>query len=125
MKEILQFLENHWFEILKVLVAVVTLLILIFKKKVKVEDFFTGYLLALPGFINEAEELGLSGEAKYLKVFSRSINYLMSVSGKSLEEVTALYAKRINDSIEDILSTPQKKGLKKIYEEKNVNQEAK
>ena len=119
MNGFLDFLFAHKVELIELVVALISLIILICKKKVKIEDVFVGYLLALPGFIREAEIEGLSGDAKYKMVFSRSINYLMCVTGGSLEEITIKYASRINESIEDILNTPQKKGIVKD-EKKNV-----
>lgn len=122
MKEFLEFILDHKIELIELVIALASLLILILRKKVKIQDVFAGYLLALPGFIREAENEGASGEAKYRMVFSRSINYLMTVTGYSLEEVTKLYSAKIDESIEDILNTPQKKG--KNYETKNVKQKS-
>lgn len=64
----------------------------------------------LPVFISEAEDSGANGTQKFTLVFSRSVVYLASLLGISEQKVVCKYATLISTAIENILSTPEKKG---------------
>lgn len=110
MNEVLEFCKNHWQLLVTIGLNLISILILLIKKKVKIVDYLTGLLSILPSYINEAENTGKSGSEKYALVFSKCINYLVEVTGKTSEKVIWQYSKAIDTSIENILSTPEKKG---------------
>lgn len=109
MKQVLDFLRLYYRELIVLVFQFVTLLILIFKKKVKVQDIMKQVLMVLPDFINIAEDKFNTGSEKYAYVFNRCVELLRSLTGKKSEEVLSTYTADIDAAIERILSTPQKK----------------
>ena len=104
-----QFVCDHRHAIIEFTLLICVLLVTLFKKKVKVNKVFELVLLALPVFINEAEASGQVGSEKFAMVFNRCIELLECVTHKSKKELLDEYTAPINASIENILSTPQKK----------------
>lgn len=97
--------------IIGVVCSFVSLLILIFRKKIKVcGSSLTSCLFKLPDFINQAEALKLTGAEKYTMVLSLALNYLATLDNTSISEASSKYTAEVDEAIEKILSTPQKKG---------------
>lgn len=105
----MEWILENWKMLAVAAVTLIEVLILIFKKKVKVIDVATGLLVVLPDYIKEAENTGLDGKTKYTIVFNKCINYLSAITGKSGKDVSKSYALLIDSSIENILATPERK----------------
>lgn len=95
--------------VISIFVGFVSLVVVIIKRRVKVVDFMTSYLEALPGFINEAESFLKSGNDKFSFVLAKSVEFISSITGIDERKIVIDYSNVIKDSIESILSTPQKK----------------
>lgn len=104
-----EFLLKHYELIILFVVAIINLIVLICKKKVKVNNVLFKLLEQLPGYINKAEELYDKGDKKFSYVFNCAVRYLISITDLTAQEVIAKYSGNINDAIENILTTPQKK----------------
>lgn len=114
MSEILDFLVSHWKLIaLAVLVILDAVLIILNRRKpVKVYDgIHTAICSVLPQLIKDAESSYCSGHGseKLSMVKELIFNYLCAVYGMKMEEAIQ-YDDFITRQIEEILSTPQKKG---------------
>lgn len=98
--------------ILVICVLSLVLIILILSKLCfKNSKALLSLLSQLPTFINDAEIKGFtSGEGKLTYVLQCSLSYLMALTGKSAEAVSKKYLDLVKSYIENILSTPQKKG---------------
>lgn len=109
---IFNFIVENW----KVILFLILLLIDVIIDFIRGSKMQTSVLLALvtklPEFILEAEKTGASGTVKYTKVFGLAVDYLASLTGLSTSKVCAKYSKFIDGEIENILSTPEKKGNK-------------
>lgn len=104
-------LENWKVIIFLVLLLVDVIISLISGNKGKSNILFS-LILKLPEFINLAEKEFKDGMLKYTKVFSLCIEYLTLLTGLNESKVCARYSKLIDNAIESILSTPEKKGDK-------------
>lgn len=109
MEKFVKFCTENWQFLVAVGIAIINLLILIFKKKVKANDIVGSLLSVMPTFINDAESLGLSGNDKLQKVIMNSLEYLQKLTGDDLPTLANTYGLIIQNSVESILSTPQKK----------------
>lgn len=112
MNDILAFIWSHKYVLAELVLLIAVTLITIFKKKVKVSDVFTQVLLVLPSFISLAESQFTDGPSKYSFVFNKCVELLMSLTHQDQEKVIDQYTALIDKAIENILSTPQKKGGK-------------
>lgn len=108
MKEFSDFILQNWKECIAIILAIATLLVTIFRKKVKVVDDIPSFILEhLPLFINSAEKLFSSGTDKKTFVLE-SIDQLLRVHfNVGIED----YIDFVCEAIEKILSTPEKKGV--------------
>lgn len=106
----IQFLQDYWFVVVSLVLALAELLILILKKnKVSVVDTaFQGVLEKLPLVINFAEYLFGSGNGEKKKEWCLNflIDFYKSLGGKDQDEYVKVL---ICDALEQVLSTPQKK----------------
>lgn len=82
--------------------------LLVFKNK-KV-NFLELVIEKLPSFINEAESISSDGKFKKEYCLSLALKYLSLLTGKKCEALDKKYSIVISNCIENILSTPQKKG---------------
>lgn len=110
---IYDFLVANWLNIISIIFSLVYLILFLTKKKVKVSDnTYCSVLLALPGWINEAEIYkGSMNKLNY--VFTKAIQELVRLTGKNKDEVLDLYGDGLIKDIEAVLSTPQKKDARK------------
>ena len=109
----IDFLLAHCFELLYIIISLVSLIVVLVKR-VKVESvdtIFEQLLVRLPRMIIGAEKTGLSGSEKKDIVINVALDWLVSLTGQSRVDVSTLYLKRIEDAIEEILSTPIKKEI--------------
>ena len=108
----IDFLFQHWIELLYVVIATASLVVALVKKtKLVTEDtIFEQLIRVLPKMIIGAEKTGLKGIDKKDIVVNVALDWLVNMTGKTRVDLAALYSKRIEDAIEDILSTPEKKG---------------
>lgn len=104
-------------EVITLIVTIITMC----KKRVKVDNALTAVLSKLPDLINLAENTGLDGKTKFALVFSKAIKLLADTTGKDEDTCINSYGTDINLAIENILSTPTKKG--ENYENK-TNEES-
>lgn len=100
---------NNWRWLVPLVLEVIALLVLLFKRKVKINDLLSKVILKIPDFINSAEKEGLSGKEKFRLVFSACISLVCSLTGEKPAYAMNVYGALITDAIESILSTPQKK----------------
>lgn len=106
MTEFLQFVVDNWSQLLSVLISIVTFLVLLFKKKVTINDTaLSMVLMKLPELIKQAEDLYKDGTAKKLHVLSAAVNYYREIGGVSSRDIIGV----ISEKVEDILATPEKK----------------
>ena len=107
---ILDFIKNYYREIIEVVAILASIVICCIKKKpIKVVDTLKELILsALPGFIVYAEHTDKKGEDKKKLVVDLVLNFLR-VKGYGDDTLTP-YLPFIEDQIESILVTPQKKG---------------
>ena len=105
-----EFIISHIDSLISLVISLAILLIAILKKKVKISDVFEMVLTVLPGYISYAEKTYSDGRSKYGYVFNRCVDLLVMLTNDSNEEVIKKYAIKIDIAIENILSTPQKKG---------------
>lgn len=111
MKEIMDFLLVYWKELFYAFCALLSLVCVIFsKRKVKVFDSpFEVVVQKVPSLINKAEQLFSSGIDKKRFVVNSCITLLSDITHKSFESVS-VYSEKFSRIVEDILSTPTKKG---------------
>lgn len=106
----LSFLRRNWKWFLPLCVDLVVFLVLLLKKKVKVVDVFSMVLTKLPVFINRAEELYSNGDDKLKYVLSCAVSLLAAENGSNVTDILEKYGDLLINAIEEILSTPHKKG---------------
>lgn len=108
----LEFLNSNKVSLIEIGLSIIAILIVILKKKVKINGVFEMVLTVLPNFIREAElkfsDPG-SGTVKYSYVFNKCLELLNLLTGESKQRVIEQYTTKINAAIENILSTPEKK----------------
>lgn len=109
MYEIWKFICDHSHAIIELVLLICVFFVTLLKKKVKVDDVFKSVLMVLPNLISLAESKYENGSEKYSFVFNKCVEMLMSLTHWSSEKVIEKYTADINSSIENILSTPQKK----------------
>jgi len=107
----MNFLLSHLFELVYIVLTLCCLIVGICKKSkvVSVDTIFEQLLVRLPTMIRTAEKTGLSGIEKKNIVLLNSISWLSDMTGLSNLQVKEQYGSRIDSSIEEILSTPEKK----------------
>ncbi len=110
--DFVEFVVKYWKYISIGLVIFCNLLLFILKKKpVKIVDSITECLLLnIPVWIDMAELTGEKGQTK--------LDYVLDLAKKFLEEHFPdanyfFYESAIKEFVEDVLSTPQKKGVQK------------
>lgn len=115
MIEFISFIKEYKEVILSSVCLILTLICILVKRKPKTIDEF--YLLMdevivkLPSFINSVEVSG-NGLDKKRKVLSSALSLLTKKLGRDLSIAESEYfVSKISNSIEMILSTPQKKGV--------------
>lgn len=110
----IRFISEHWVYLVLILTAIFEVLasIVVISKtpKNKVLTAFKEIVLKLPGFVNEAESLLDGANRKKMFVIKRCFSVLASYTGFSDAKIEKLYFDDISKLIEDILSTPHKKG---------------
>lgn len=115
-----EFIAQNYLVMIEIILAVVSLIIVILKKTklVSVDTPFEKLLEKLPELIKRAEVLSKDGKVKRNYVLSVSYSYLADLTGKPVEVVSGIYCDRILSAIENILETPEKKGVIKDAEKK-------
>lgn len=113
MDTLVNFLRENWQFISSAILALLTIIAMLIKRKPKtIDDFIIGILEVindLPEFINEVEEVG-NGLSKKIKVQQFALNDLKSRLKRTLTKTELSQALcHIDDALESILSTPQKK----------------
>ena len=106
-------IENYQF-VATLILMVVSLLFVIFRKKVKVQDDIVSNIICmLPSIICKVERtitLEKCGSIKKAKVLDTALSVYKQITGVSLTYDSEI-AIRIDKAIEDILCTPQKKDV--------------
>ena len=103
MEQFILFIQRYLPHILVFSLSIIELLLLIFQKKVKIDSIKEKILEALPFCISIVEKLGIKGsEQKKLAC----VEFL-----KDFVKFDSSYDEFISESIERILSTPEKKGF--------------
>lgn len=108
MSEVLEFVINHWYGIASIAISLVSLIIIILKKNKNIDNNLLSVVSMLPIWINEAEKLE-DKSAKYSYVFNHAIQELVALTGKQEKDLVDKYCVVLDENIERILSTPQKK----------------
>lgn len=108
----IDFLITYWKEILDVLILIGAVVLYILKKKpVNVLDTIKEVIIELlPLAINKAEESGAAGSDKKVLAAQYVFDALKILGYGAYPELKETYGKFIDEKIEVILSTPQKKG---------------
>lgn len=107
-----EFLTTYWFELVLVVLTVVSCVISIIRKKPSkaVDDVKLIISEVLPGFINLAEMSGVCGKAKLMFVVDSVMKRIKAYVSSKDEQYWMTY---ISEQVENILSTPQKKEVVK------------
>lgn len=96
---------------LSALIFLITLIIDSIKGRSGLCKSMFSLLEHLPSFIIDAENRGfVDGSSKFKYVFQLSVIYLSTLVNKDIDSVVNSYGEFITNSIENILSTPEKKG---------------
>lgn len=108
----IDFLRENWKLILEAVVLIASVILLIVKKKpVKVLEGVINLLNRyVVSAINEAEATGLKGSDKKKYCHDILIGFAAASLGFDQERTNRLYGEYVDVLIENILSTPQKKG---------------
>lgn len=102
----IEFLKENWFQVGSVCISIITFIVLLVKKKIKLSDTaLSMVLMRLPVLIKEAESKYSDGKAKKLYVVTAAIEYYKEVGGFMSRDITDV----ISTKVEDILATPSKK----------------
>ena len=114
MENFVAFLRDNWKFLVEVSIPLVSLIVLCFVKKTKInipESVQTLLCTQIPLWIVDAEaEFGSGhGQEKLKEVFTKAVTFLVNELGISSSEVMRCYGDCIVNFIEDILSTPSKK----------------
>ena len=105
----LEFLQNNWKWIVEILSIVITFVVLLLRKRIKLTDSAVQEVLKkIPGWIVEAEKTGFTGQEKLLYVLNFALQYLESKYGEFVWNDKTVKAMLI-DFIEAVLETPTKK----------------
>ncbi len=114
MEEFVVFLRDNWKFLVEILLLVISVIICLVKRtKINIPgSVISDLLIKIPSWINEAEqEIGVGkGQEKLKYVFSKAVDFLHEVMDLSTADIIRYYGENLICSIEDILSTPQKKG---------------
>lgn len=78
-------------------------------KKLDTSSIFNDLLQVLPNFIKTSEKISSSSDDKLSFCLNLAVNFLSSKTGLSSSAILEKYGDFIINSIEEILSTPQKK----------------
>lgn len=109
MNDFIAFLRDYWFEIASLLASLVSFIVILLKRKVKLADTaLTTTLMKLPDIIKDAEKLYDDGRAKKLYVLSSALKYYVEVGGSNSRDISSI----IDSEVEKILTTPVKKEVK-------------
>lgn len=112
--DFLNFLKEYYQLILSGLSIVVAIILLLCKKKPDANLFktiFVDLLEYVPDAIKIAERTGKTGAEKKAYVMTLLAKFLdVRLTGLSFEEKSDLLAE-LSDYVENVLSTPQKKGI--------------
>lgn len=106
----LDFIKDNWKLLVVVVLMLVNLLILILKKYKKVDNVWSYILSIIPDLINQVEAPG-NGADKLTAVLGIIVGLLKDNFGMS-EGAILTYLPKVQEFIEKVLSTPQKKGEK-------------
>lgn len=115
MNNFINFLQEYKSLIVSFATFILTLILIFIKRRPKTLDDFVSsldeVLVTVPSIINSVECPG-NGLAKKKEVLSISIHLLQKKLGRDISKSELDYAyRKIDSSIELILSTPQKKGV--------------
>lgn len=119
MSEFVKFLSEYWQEIAVITISFATLLVSILRKKVSLdipESILDDVLVKLPGWIADAESLNKDGSVKLQYVINHACEFLSEKLNIHYYKSLSLYSDWIESCVENILSTPTKKGIS--YEKK-------
>ena len=123
MDQVLEFLKDNWQNMTILLISVITLLVGLFRKKAKITiplAVLDDIVVKIPEYIIAAESSELKGSEKLQFVVNKCVDLLVAKLGCSRSVALSYYSDFIIGYIENILSTPTKKGVsyeKKIIEE--------
>lgn len=111
----LDFLRDNWKILAEVILLVISLLIIVFRKKTKInipESTVIDLYSLLPDWINQAEkEIGAgSGDLKLQYVLKCATLFICNQLGISVSDIPQKLILSVTSQIEDVLSTPHKKG---------------
>lgn len=108
----LELLKNHWYDILSLVMFLISVVFFIIKKPVSSSyesELISDLSILLPGWIKSVEVPG-NGETKKETVISLALKWLRKKYSRSLsDDELNLWRKRISTLIEMYLSTPTKK----------------
>ena len=109
-----EFIAQYGFMILECVLGIISLIVLFLKKTkiIQKDTIFEKLLERLPSIIDKAERLEKPGVQKKAYVLGVCYAFISEFTGKDTSEVAEEYGDRISKVIEDILETPQKKGVK-------------
>ena len=119
MDDVLKFLMDNWQSLVVIALSLVTMLVSIFRRKVTLDipvEIIDDVLVKLPGWIADAESCNIAGPSKLQQVVNKACEYLAQKLNIRYYKALSLYSDFIESCVENILSTPTKKGIS--YEKK-------
>lgn len=114
MSVVIDFLKVYWKESIPVFCAFLTLFFSILRKtKIKkIDSSFEQAIEKLPRWILTAELVFSQGNSKKEFVIDQALKFISQIDHRDYSDVSIEYSDRISDALENILSTPTKKGEK-------------
>lgn len=110
----MDFIQEYWKELVVIGLSALTLLVSMFRKKIRVQisdELYSQVLERLPGWIASAESTGSSGTKKLSLVLGYAYSFLEEKVGINRTYFISFISDRLSKAVEDILSTPEKKGI--------------
>lgn len=111
--QLINFIKEYKDLILSLLSFICLIFSIIFyeikNKKLNSSNIFNDLLQVLPNFIKTSEKISSSSDDKLSFCLNLAVNFLSSKTGLSSNAILEKYGDFIINSIEEILSTPQKK----------------
>lgn len=106
----IEFLQEYWFQLVIVIVSLASVVCSFIRRKSSgsMDEIKNMIADVLPGFINLAEASGVHGKSKLMFVID---SVMKRIKGYTSEKDEQFWMSYIRDQVENILSTPQKKGV--------------
>lgn len=113
MSEILKFCGENWKYLVVAASTILEIILILVSITKGRKDVFKQLLEVLPDYIYEAEKAFAqgNGKEKLTYVVQKSLDFLVSLTNWNKSRVVRVYTNAIIAAVENILKTPEKKGV--------------